>query len=76
TTILSYTDRHDYLYDADQDPDNSANVLLMYTGESRDKREWTSSLNPHSTQTFNTEHIYPQSFLDDDYREADLHNLR
>ena len=76
TTILEYTDRHDYLYDADEDPSNSANVILMYTGESRDRREWTSGSNPHTPQTFNTEHIFPQSRLDSEDAVTDLHHLR
>ena len=40
TTILSYTDRHNYLYNADEDLSNTANVILIYNGESRDEREW------------------------------------
>ena len=76
TTILTYFQRHDYLYDADEDPSNSANVILMYTGESRDRREWTSGSNPHSPQTFNTEHIFPQSLLSTEDAVTDLHHLR
>ncbi|WP_373056006.1 endonuclease [Zunongwangia sp. H14] len=75
TTFLSYTDRHDYLYNANEDPDNDANVVLVYSGESRDKREYVSSANSYSPQTFNTEHIYPQSYLSSDDVKADLHNL-
>lgn len=79
TTILTYSQRHTFLYDADEDPNNTANVLLVYTGESRDEREWISGNNPHSTQTFNTEHIYPRSKLidgEDGPSFADLHHLR
>lgn len=77
TTKLTYTQRHDFLYDADEDLDNTANVVLIYSGESRDEREWSSSLNSHSPQTFNTEHVYPQSFLgDNEVAKADLHLLR
>ena len=38
-TYLKYVDRHTYLYEADADLDNSANVILVYSGESRDKRD-------------------------------------
>lgn len=73
--ILGYTDRHDYLYDADEDPSNPDNVILIYSGESRSEDEYQSSGNPNDVQTFNTEHVYPQSFLDGD-AIADLHILR
>jgi len=76
TTILTYFERHEYLYDADADLDNPANVILMYTGESRDRREYTSGSNPHTPQTFNTEHIFPQSRLDTEDAVTDLHHLR
>lgn len=75
TTTLSYTDRHAHLYDADADISNPDNVVLIYSGESRDRREWSSPSNPHSPQTFNTEHVYPQSMLDGTSK-SDLHILR
>lgn len=76
TTILSYGQRHNFLYDADEDAANTANVILMYTSESRDEREYTSGNNSHSPQTFNTEHVYPQSKLESDNAVTDLHHLR
>lgn len=76
TTILTYFQRHDYLYDADEDQNNTSNVILIYSGESRYELEYESGNNPYPTQTFNTEHVYPRSFLDDPYAEGDLHNLR
>jgi len=84
TTILSYTQRHQYLYIADADLSNSDNVVLMYSGESRYWEEWTSGSNPYSPQTFNTEHVYPQSLYEggeggeakDLIVKADLHHLR
>lgn len=75
SNFLSYTDRHDYLYDADEDPNNTANVILIYSSESRDEREYESGLNPYPIQTFNTEHIYPRSLVGNT-AEADLHHLR
>ncbi|WP_424492576.1 Ig-like domain-containing protein [Salinimicrobium sp. GXAS 041] len=76
TVLLSYTDRHDYLYEADASLENPENVVLMYSGEERYWREYTSGSNDYETQTFNTEHIYPQSRLTSDLAVADLHHLR
>jgi len=75
TRFLEYYERHRYLYKADEDLSNSKNVLLIYSGESRDKREFYSGSNNHNPQTFNTEHIYPRSFIENT-AEADLHHLR
>jgi len=76
TTILSYGQRHEYLYKADADLSNPDNVILMYSGESRYWMEYTSGNNPYSPQTFNTEHIYPQSLLQSSDAVTDLHHLR
>ncbi len=76
TTILSYGERHGFLYDADEDASNTPNVILMYNSESRDEREYTSGNNSHSPQTFNTEHVYPQSRLEAADAVTDLHHLR
>ena len=76
TTLLSYGQRHNYLYNADQDLANTDNVVLMYSSESRYWKEYTSGTNSYSPQTFNTEHIYPQSLLASNDAVADLHHLR
>ncbi|WP_282148740.1 endonuclease [Algibacter lectus] len=76
TVILTYTQRHDYLYNADADLSNQDNVILMYTGESRYWEEYSSGNNPYATQTYNTEHIFPQSRLSSDIAVSDLHHLR
>lgn len=76
TTILSYGQRHNYLYNADEDETNTDNVILMYTGESRYWEEYTSGTNSYSPQTFNTEHVYPQSKLNANDAVTDLHHLR
>ncbi|WBL25534.1 endonuclease [Zunongwangia sp. HGR-M22] len=77
TTYLSYGERHDYLYSADADLDNAENVILYYSGESRDAREYESGNNSHKPQTFNTEHTYPQSLFDrEENIRGDLHHLR
>ena len=76
TTILSYGERHNYLYEADEDLNNPDNVILMYTGESRYWEEYWSDSNSYSPQTFNTEHIYPQSRLSSAEAVSDMHHLR
>lgn len=75
TNILDYFQRHQYLYDADEDLSNTSNVILMYTGESRADNEWLSGSNPNATQTYNTEHVYPQSLIENT-AVGDLHHLR
>lgn len=76
TTILTYTQRHQYLYDADADLTTSDNVVLMYSGETRYWQEYTSGSNSYSPQTFNTEHVYPQSLLNSSIALTDLYHLR
>ena len=75
TTLLFYSQRHNFLYNADEDLSNTANVILIYNGESRDEREWQSSNNSYQPQTFNTEHVYPKSLVTNT-AEGDLHHLR
>ncbi|MDN3593841.1 endonuclease [Zunongwangia endophytica] len=75
TNFLEYWQRHDYLYDATEDPNNSDNVILVYSGESRPKNQYQSGNNDNSTQTFNTEHIYPRSKITVETGESDLHNF-
>ncbi|MDO3694053.1 endonuclease [Wenyingzhuangia sp. chi5] len=82
TNIIYYSSRHKPLLKADQDLNNSSNVVLMYTGEKRDKsfRQTTGA----SSGKFNTEHIYPQSLYKggvggddkDEIVKGDLHHLR
>lgn len=76
TTHLIYQDRHDYLYDADADPNDPSRVILMYSGESRPDDEYQLHDPPLAGETFNTEHIYPQSKLDHDEAANDLHHMR
>lgn len=75
STFLSYGQRHNYLYNADEDPDNPDNVILLYSGESRYWKEYLSGSNSYDPQTFNTEHVYPQSMLEGD-APNDLHVMR
>lgn len=76
STILSYGRRHNFLYNADADLSNQDNVTLMYSGESRYWEEYTSGSNDYMPQTFNTEHVYPQSLLRKTDAVTDLHHLR
>ncbi|UOB17815.1 endonuclease I family protein [Abyssalbus ytuae] len=75
TNFLGYGERHKYLYNIDEDPQNEKNVILIYSGNSRNKKEYSSGKNPHKIQTFNTEHVYPQSKIQNTAR-GDLHHLR
>ncbi|MFV8225216.1 Ig-like domain-containing protein [Christiangramia aquimixticola] len=75
TNRLEYFQRHDYLYDADADLDDDSMVVLMYSGELRPDDEYQlGDLN--EGETYNTEHIYPQSKLDTEESKNDLHLLR
>ena len=75
TTRLEYFQRHDYLYDADEDPSNPDNVILMYSGNSRPENEYQEG-DLSAGETFNTEHIYPQSKLSSDEAKNDMHHMR
>lgn len=79
TNILSYKERHNYLYDADEDKSDTDNVILIYSGESRYWKEYAGNIYDVKS-TFNTEHIYPKSKLKSgsEYTDAvtDLHHLR
>jgi endonuclease I len=72
---LEYTDRHDYLYDADADPNDASMVILMYSGEKRADDEYQLG-DLSEGETYNTEHIYPQSKLNNDEAANDLHHMR
>ena len=78
-TVLPYTSGSTDVWDAlmvlDADPNNSANVILLYSGESRSKtlREGSSSGN-----TWNREHVWPKSlgpFNENDTPGSDLFHL-
>ena len=73
---LEYYERHNYLYDADEDPSNPDNVILMYSGESRPEDEYWEGSTQDAWETFNTEHIYPQSKLATEEAENDMHHMR
>ena len=75
TNILTYRERHNFLYDIDSSPTNNKNVVLIYSGEERYWKEYVSGKNPYKKQTFNTEHVYPQSLIENTAK-GDLHHLR
>ena len=74
---LLYGDARDILQESDVDPNNSNNIILVYTGYSVSKT-WDSGV------TWNREHTWPQSRLgvyvsyDDDFpsKATDIHNLK
>ncbi len=72
--VLRYIQRHDFLYKMDADFENRNDVVLMYTGEKRYWRQYQGG--SYKLQTFNTEHIYPQSKLTSSNAVTDLHHLR
>jgi endonuclease I len=74
TKFLEYSERHNYLYDADEDINNKDNVILIYSGESRFWKEYAGN-HFGVSETFNTEHIYPQSLIATT-AVTDLHHLR
>ncbi|MDR5591499.1 Ig-like domain-containing protein [Christiangramia sp. SM2212] len=75
TNRLEYFQRHDYLYDADADLDDDSMVVLMYSGELRPDDEYQLG-DLDEGETYNTEHIYPQSKLNTEESKNDLHLLR
>ncbi|WP_029033919.1 Ig-like domain-containing protein [Salinimicrobium terrae] len=72
---LEYYMRHDYLYDADASFSDPEYVVLMYTGELRHWSEYQEG-DVSEGETFNTEHIYPQSRLASQEAKNDMHLMR
>ncbi|MEV0177186.1 endonuclease [Streptomyces sp. NPDC050803] len=73
-TKISYSAVWEALKVTDQDPNNSSNVILLYSGISRSK-----SLNGGSTGNWNREHVWAQSHGDFGTSAGpgtDLHHLR
>lgn len=65
---LSYDDAKWVLEESDKDPNNSNNVILVYTRESV-KGQW-------DYPNWNREHTWPQSKLNYSGQKADMHNLK
>jgi endonuclease I len=73
-TTISYDAVWNALKVTDQDPNNSANVILLYSGISRSK-----TLNGGNSGNWNREHVWPQSHGDfgtGNGPGTDLHHLR
>lgn len=73
-TKLSYSAVWDALKATDEDPDNSSNVILLYSGVSRSK-----SLNGGDTGDWNREHVWAKSHGDFGTSTGpgtDIHHLR
>lgn len=70
-TTITYANREAPLEALDQDPNNSANVLEVYSGVSIAKTQFPGG-------AANTEHLWPNSYGIDDANPAygDLNNLR
>jgi endonuclease I len=67
-TVISYDAAHPALTVLDQDPTNSANVILIYSGYSVPASTWPN---------WNREHIWPESFgTSFGTQHSDLFNLR
>ncbi len=73
----SSTDVWDIVMDADEDPDNSNNVILIYTGRSQDKS--FNSSTSGSSDAWNREHVWAKSrgdFGTDPGPGTDCHHLK
>lgn len=73
-SVLSYDQVWDALKTTDQDPGNSSNVILLYSGISRSK-----SLNGGGNDNWNREHVWAKSHGDFGTAAGpgtDLHHLR
>ncbi|MEV5122440.1 endonuclease [Streptomyces decoyicus] len=74
TGKLSYSQVWDALKDTDEDPANSANVILLYTGRSQSK-----TANGSNPDDWNREHVWAKSHGDfgtDTGPGTDIHHLR
>ena len=79
-TSYSYTTTKTILREADEDPNNAGNIILTYTGNSIDKFDFSSNLEP---DFWNREHVWPKSHGEfdngDPFEEpayTDAHNLK
>tara|TARA_B100000579_G_scaffold197867_1_gene161731 strand:+ start:16526 stop:18769 length:2244 start_codon:yes stop_codon:yes gene_type:complete len=79
-TAFSYTTTKTILRDADEDPNNPSNIILVYSGNSIDKFDFASNFEP---DFWNREHVWPKSHGDFDAGDpfevplyTDAHNLK
>ena len=79
-TSFSYTTTKSILRDSDEDPNNPSNIILIYTGNSIDKFDFSSNF---EADFWNREHVWPKSHGDFDAGDpfevplyTDAHNLK
>ncbi len=75
-TVKSYAEVKDVLRDIDEDPNNSSNVLLIYSRRSISKNDFASNNEP---DFWNREHTWPKSHgfpNEQDTAYTDVHHLR
>ncbi|MES2920253.1 MAG: endonuclease [Verrucomicrobiota bacterium] len=80
--IVPYTSTSTDVWDAlkvlDEDPENSANVILVYSGVSRSKTDTNGDGNTGTVESWEREHCWPKSYgiSDSGADTSDLFNLR
>ncbi|MEQ8821087.1 MAG: endonuclease [Sumerlaeia bacterium] len=75
-TVYSYTAAYDIIADANEDPNNSNNTILFYTGRSTPKTNQGGNDSDPATGGYNREHIWPQSaFNENSPMKSDMHAL-
>lgn len=75
----SNTDVWDLIKITDEDPSNSSNVILLYTGRSQDKDENSGQSSASGSNRWNREHVWSKSHgfpNESDTAYTDLHHLR
>ena len=75
---LSYSEVWDALQYTDEDPDNTDNVILLYTGRSHDKDDRDGQTG-FDNQSWNREHVWPKSLgfsSTSQYGYTDIHHIR
>jgi endonuclease I len=71
---IGYNSVWNVMHDVDTDPENSDNVLLFYTAESRPKSDHSGGGASKKVEPWNREHVWPKSRGSDSYK-SDVHNL-
>ena len=75
----SNTDVWDLLKITDEDPSNSSNVILLYTGRSQDKDENSGQSSALGSNRWNREHVWSKSHgfpNESDTAYTDVHHIR
>ncbi len=72
---LDYSNTYPWIKLADEDPNNTSNVILIYNSVSESKNNTFGGGNTTNPEVWNREHTYPNSLINST-AEADLHHLR